>query len=78
MRTIRASRKLCRVVVKVTTARASDRLFTWFGIHVTKLHIYGGFAGTLSIIDWAEGHLLYSAGVWGLAILDMSKDLTGK
>lgn len=72
------ARKLRRAVVRFASARASDRMFTWLGVHITKLHIYGGFAGTLSLIDWFEGHMLYSCGVWGLAILDMSRDITGR
>jgi hypothetical protein len=68
-------RKAWRAIEKFGSAHVQDHMFTWLGVRITKLHIYGGFAGTLSLIDWFEGHLLYSCGVWGLALLDMSKDL---
>lgn len=76
MRSLRTTRKAVRIACRVAKASASEKLFTWFGIHVTKLHIYGGAAGTLTLIDWVEGHLLYSCGVWLVAMLDMSKDIS--
>ena len=66
---------LRRAIRAFADARATDHLFTWLGVHVTKVHVYGAFAGTLTMIDYMEGHFLYSAGVWGVALMDMSRDI---
>lgn len=44
---------------------------------VTKIHVYGGVAGTLFFLDTADGHILYGVGVMVLAVIDL-RDEIGK
>lgn len=72
-----AVRKLGKAARRFAIARMTDHLFTLCSVKITKLHIYGGLAGAVSLMDFADGHIFYSCGVWGMALMDMSKDIRG-
>ena len=56
-------------------ASATDRLVSWCGVHITKIHVYGVTAGGLSFMDFHEGRHGYGLGVLVLAFLDLKDDV---
>lgn len=63
-----AVRRFCR-------ARATETLFTWFGLHVTKVHVYGVTSGGLSLSYWGHGEPVFGTLVLIMAALDMASDV---
>jgi hypothetical protein len=66
---------LRNAIRKFRSAHATEGLFKFCGLHITKLHVYGSVAGTLALQDFHEGHFTYSLGVLALAALDMADDI---
>ena len=54
-----------------TVIRTVHTVETHLHNRVTKVHVYGGTAGVLFLLDTAEGHILYGVGVMVLAYIDL-------
>lgn len=63
-----ALRHFCR-------ARATETLVTWFGVHVTKVHVYGATSGGLSLSYWNHGEPVFGALVLAMAAMDLLSDV---